>query len=152
MPHWRSLLERDSLGAWDLVDAHGRPKDWTLEIVKVTMQKVKSKQQPKGRGKPHIFFKGAEKYLIAGATICEAIEGMYGGDYDKWIGKRITLHQSTTEMTKEKGKPAVTVPCIRVRVTVPKGAAEDIPRQDVDPAMRAIQNEAFGREPGSDDK
>ena len=133
------------MGAWDLVDKNGAPKDWTLEISKVKQQKVKSQQNPKGRGKPHIYFRGAEKFLIAGATICKAIESMYGPDFEKWEGKRITLYQSATDVGTEHN-----VPCIRVRVSIPKTAAETIPSQDVDPVMRSKQDAAFGREPGDD--
>jgi hypothetical protein len=146
VPHWRSLIERDSIGAWDLVDRSGKPRDFTLEISAVRGQKVKSKENPKGKGKPVLSFKGAEKYLIAGAVNCQTIEGMYGSDTDGWLGKSITLYATTTDVGPKRG-----VPCVRVRPTKPTGKADAVlPSQPVDPAMRAIQDEAFGRQPGED--
>jgi hypothetical protein len=148
VPHWRSLIERDSIGAWDLVDKSGKPRDFTLEISGVRGVKVKSKENPKGRGKPVIAFKGAEKYLIAGAVNCQTIAGMYGDNVESWVGNAITLYATTTDVGPKRD-----VPCVRVRPTKPSGKADAIlPSQAVDPEMRAKQDAAFGREPGSDDQ
>ncbi len=147
MSHWRSFIERDSIGSWDLVGKDGQPRDFTLEITAVRGVKVKSKENPKGKGKPVLSFKGAEKYLICGAVNCQTIAGIYGDDVDQWIGKAITLYATTTDVGPKRG-----VPCVRIRPGKPKGKADaELPRQEVDPAMRKIQDEAFGREPGSDD-
>jgi hypothetical protein len=146
MTHWRALIERDSIGAWDLVGKDKRPRDFTLEILSVTQGKVKSKDNPKGKGKPIIRFRGAEKYLIAGAVNCQAIAGMYGDDVDSWIGKLVTLYATTTDVGPKKN-----VPCVRVRPVKPNGKADaELPRQDVDLEMRRKQDEAFQREPGED--
>ena len=148
MTHWRGLIEREYLGAWDLVDRSGKPKDWTLEIASATSKKVYSQKIKKDAGRCVLTFKGASKPLIAGATLCTTIEGMYGSDIEQWIGKLVTLYPTTTDVGPKKG-----VPCIRIRPSVPRGKGEvDMPRVEVDPAMRAKQDEAFSREPGSDDK
>ena len=146
MTHWRSLIERDSIGAWDLVGKDGKPRDFTLEITGVRGVKVKSKENPKGKGKPVLSFKGADKYLIAGAVNCQTIAGLYGDDVDAWVGRSITLYATTTDVGPKHG-----VPCVRVRPVKPAGKADaELPSQPVDPEMRSKQDSAFGREPGED--
>ena len=148
MTHWRGLIEREYLGAWDLVDKAGKPKEWTLAIESATSRKVYSQKIKKDAGRCVLTFRGASKPLIAGATLCTTIEGMYGSDIEQWVGKLVTLYPTTTDVGPKKG-----VPCIRIRPSVPRGKGEvDMPKVDVDPAMRAKQNEAFSREPGSDDE
>lgn len=145
MAHWRSLIEKDYLGAWDLVDRAGKPKDYTLKIVAVESRALKTKQTPKGKRKAVIRFEGADKAFVSNSTNCESIEGMYGSDIEGWKGKLITLYQTTCDVGPKRN-----VPCIRVRPTVPKGKAEQVASQPVDEGQRAAQDEAFGREPGED--
>ena len=74
-------------------------------------------------------FRGASKPLIAGATLCTTIEGMYGSDIEQWVGKLVTLYPTTTDVGPKKG-----VPCIRIRPSVPRGKGEvEMPKVDVDP-------------------
>jgi hypothetical protein len=161
MPHWRSLIERDSLGAWDMYGPDGKPRDVTLTIATVVGRKIKSRENPRGKGKCTITFRGAccervkgtkderdhvHKYLIAGATICEVIESIVGSDdISKWPGHKITLYAGTTDVGKRRG-----VPCVRVRPGKPAGPVQDVPNQSVDEGMRAEQDAAFGRQPGED--
>ena len=35
MTHWRSFIERDSIGSWDLAAKTAQPRDFTLEITGV---------------------------------------------------------------------------------------------------------------------
>ena len=81
MPHWKSMMDKEYLGHWDLDG-----KDVTVEIASVSGDEIPSKHGKKK--KPVIAFKGAEKKLIANTTNCTVIEGMYGSDVDEWIGKR----------------------------------------------------------------
>lgn len=145
MPHWRSLIEKDYLGAWDLVGKDGKPRDFTLKISKVESRKLQTKQQPKGKRKAVIRFDGADKAMVANSTNCETIEGMYGADTDAWTGKMVTLYQTTCDVGPKRN-----VPCIRVRPTIPRGKSEPIASQPVDPAARAKQDDAFDREPGEE--
>ena len=71
--------------------------------------------------KPLAYFKESKsgKPLALNATNCKAIAGMYGNDTDGWIGKRVTLFPTTTQMGSE------TVECIRVRPKVPSGKAAE---------------------------
>lgn len=149
MPHWRTLIEKDHLGAWDLVGRDGKPRDFTLKITKVESKLLKTKENPKGKRKAVITFAGAEKSFVSNATNCEAIEGMYGSDVEAWIGKLITLYQA--DVRNPKGSPP-TVKGIKVRPTKPRGQAEPIESRPVDEEMRAQQEAAFApeREPGEE--
>lgn len=144
MPHWRSMTDRETLGAWDLVDRDGKPKDWTLEIQRVEKRLVKSKERPKGEHRPHVFFRGASKPLVCNATNAESFSSMAGSeDTDRWVGLRVTLYQ-----TKVRAKAGGQVMGIRVRPMKATAAPEEMgDGQPVDEAMRAEQ-EAAMREPG----
>ena len=153
MPNWRTLIEKDHLGSWDLVGDDGKPRDYTLEIAKVESVSLKTKSTPKGKRKVVITFvdkrvrpERPRKKFVANSTNCETIEGLYGPLTEHWIGKRITLYQTDVRSPDGKG----TVKGIRVRPSMPKGPAEEVPERDVDPEMRAAQDEAFGREPGEE--
>lgn len=153
MPHWRTLIEKDHMGAWDLVDKEtDKPRDYTLLIIKVESNVLKTVQTPKGKRKCVITFRGADKKFVANATNCETIEAMYGGDYSGWCGKLITLYPTTTRNPKKSGPPEV--PCIRVRPRKPQGQPQDLASRPVDQDMREQQREAFDeaprREPGEE--
>lgn len=154
MGHWRTYMEKDYLGAWDLVGPDEKPRDYTLKIVAAQSVAVKTKETPKGKRKVVLSFQGATKKFISNTTNCETIESMYGGDPKGWIGKSITLYMTDTRNPKAHvaGQPA-TVKCIRVRPKIPTGKAETIVERPVDEAMRAEQDAAFdrpGREPGEE--
>ncbi len=144
--HWRTLTERDFLGAWDMADAAGKPKSYTLEIASVESVSLKTRETPNGKRKCVISFKGAQKKFVCNTTNAETIESLYGSDVDAWVGKLVTLGQSDVRNPKGKG----TIKGIRVRPQIPPGKAEAIESRDVDPETRAAQNEAFGRTEGVD--
>jgi len=147
--HWRQLIEKDHLGAWDLVADDGNtPKDFTLQIVKVESVALKTKQTPKGKRKAVITFARARKKFVCNTTNCEVIESMYGQHIEGWVGKLITLYQGDVRNPNGRG----TIKGICVRPRKPSGQAEAVPEREVDPQMRADQEAAFGREPGSDDQ
>ncbi len=135
MPHWKSMTERDYLFAFDL-----NGKDVTLTIEKVVAGEIVGQKGKKNK-KPMCFFKeGREKKPLAlNATNCKAISAMYGNDTDNWIGKRVTLYPTQTEMGGE------TVDCIRVRPRVPpeRAARPEQPEPDTAPV-------ADERQPGDD--
>lgn len=146
MPHWRSMTDRETLGAWDLVGRDGKPKDFTLEIEAVKANVVKSREKPRGERRPFIWFKGAKKPLVCNATNAETISKMAGSeDTDRWVGLRITLYQ-----TKVRAKAGGEVPGIRVRPMRATSAPEELgDGQPVDEQMRAEQ-EAGMRDPGQE--
>lgn len=148
MAHWRSMTDKETLGAWDLVSRDGKPKDFTLEIASVRRGLVQSREKPKGEHRPFVYFKGASKPLVCNATNAESFSSMAGSeDTDKWIGLRVTLYQ--TQVRSKGGKP---VPGIRVRpmkATAPVDEMGD--GQPVDEEMRAEQQAgADARESGED--
>jgi hypothetical protein len=66
--------------------------------------------------KPLCYFRNVPKPLGLNATNCKTIAALYGNDTDGWVGKRITLYPTTTQMGGE------TVECVRVRPRVPPAA------------------------------
>lgn len=143
MAHWRSMTDRETLGAWDLVGKDGRPKDWTLEIARVGAKVVQSREKPKGERRPHIWFRGASKALVCNTTNAETISKIAGSeDVDRWIGLRVTLYATTTRSAK-----GGQVPCIRVRPLKATGPAEELgDGQPVDMEMRAQQEAGMAGE------
>lgn len=140
MPHWRSMTDKETLGAWDLVDKSGKPKDFVLEIQRVQRGLVQSKEKPKGEHRPFVYFKGAQKPLVCNATNAESFSSMAGSeDTDRWIGLRVTLYQT---QVRSKGGKQVTG--IRVRPLKATGPAEEMGAgQPVDEAMRDEQTNAM---------
>lgn len=133
----RAYFERSHLGAWDLAG-----RDVTVTITKVTNPALRTEKGGTTR-KPVIGFHGTPKTLVLNKTNMTVIVGLYGPKVRDWIGKRITLYPTQTKFGRE------TVDAVRVRPTVPRGKAETIASQPVDPEMRARQNAAAAGE-GSD--
>jgi len=136
MPHYRTMMDRDSLGAWDL------PTDKTATIERVEAAQLPGAGKIKASRKPIIHFKGTPKVLIVNSTIGKTIAGMYGNDTDGWVGKRITLYGTTC-----RGADGSTVECIRVRPKIPTAPGAPIPSQPVDEEMRERQRRAAGGDP-----
>ena len=136
MAHWRTMTDNSRIGAWDLLDDNGQARDRVAEIVKVEAETLKGTGKIKASRKPVLYFKGTEKSLIAGATICKAISQMYGPNTSAWIGKRVCLYATTTSSADGE------VECVRVRPQIPRGKAEPVPSRPVDEAMRQRQVDA----------
>lgn len=134
----RSMVDRDYLGAWDLVDNEGSPREYTLEIVETKPKKLRSRNKETGKMDlktvPVVRFARAEKGLVLSAKINrETVIDLYGPDTRAWVGKKLTLYATKTQAF---GK---TVDCIRIRPVAPKGPAEQVETRQVDEAMRAAQ-------------
>ena len=69
-----------------------------------------------GEKKWIIYFNEAQKGLVLNRTNANALEFLYGGDSDAWIGKSIILF---TEMTSYMGKP-----CLGIRMRGPDVSAQ----------------------------
>lgn len=123
MAHWKSMMERDYMYAFDL-----QGRDVTVTIQKVAAGELVG-QGGKKTKKPLVWFAESKsgKPLGMNTTNCKTVAAMYGNDCDRWVGKRITLYPTTCS------SPEGTVECIRVRPTVPpeKAAAQ---QQAADPA------------------
>jgi hypothetical protein len=117
---YRSLYDKDYIGAWDL-----KEKDVTVTITKVKGGELVGTGGRKSK-KPIIYMRGTEKGLAINATNGKTIAGMYGNHVEGWVGKRITLYKSMTRNPNGDGD----VECIRIRPKIPEGkpqAAEDPP-------------------------
>lgn len=130
MPHWKSMMDRDFIFAFDLAG-----KDVTVTIREVKAGSLTSNGGRKAK-KPVAYFKDKEKGLALNATNCKVIAKLYGNDTDAWSGKAITLYPTTTEMNGE------TVECIRVRPTVPRAAAGRNGKRDEAPPAGAEPDQA----------
>ena len=107
MPHWKSMMDRDFIFAFDL---DGR--DVNVTIARVEAGSVNGQGGRKAK-KPIMYFEGKEKGLALNSTNSKTIAAMFGNYTEKWIGKAITLYPTTTQMGGE------TVECIRIRPTPP---------------------------------
>lgn len=105
---WRAMMDKTFIGSWDLGD-----KDFTLTIKEVKPMKMRSAKGDGDKNKPVIWFEEAQKPLVANATNCKIIAALYTNDTRKWVGKKITLYKTTTQLGRD------TVDCVRVRPTTP---------------------------------
>lgn len=108
MPHWKSMMDRDFIFAFDL-----NGKEVAVTISRVEAGTLNGSGGRKAK-KPVVYFEGKEKGLALNSTNCKTIAKLYGNYTEKWIGKQITLYPTTTEMAGE------TVECIRVRPQAPR--------------------------------
>ncbi len=110
---YRSLYDKDYIGAWDLAEG-----DKTITITKVKAGELTSVGGRKSK-KPVIFFKGSEKGFALNATNGKTIAALYGNMVEAWAGKSITLYKSMTRSPQGDGD----VECIRVRPQAAKNGA-----------------------------
>lgn len=123
MTDYRSLYDKDFIGAWDLKD-----KDVTVTITKVIGGSLVGQGGRKSK-KPVIYMKGTEKGFAVNATNGKTIAAMYGNHVEKWVGQRISLYKSTTRNPNGEGE----VECIRVRPTAPQGKSDPEPAAEEGP-------------------
>lgn len=142
MPHWKSMMDRDYLFAFDL-----QGKDCTVTIAKVTGGEIKGTGGKKSK-KPLCYFRESkdQRPLGLNATNCKAIAAMYGNDTAGWIGKRITIYPTTTSFGSE------TVDCIRVRPGVPTGKEKSGELATAPPPETDAPLSTEDRQPGEDDR
>jgi hypothetical protein len=107
--HWKSLMDREYLGHFDLPEG----KDVVVRIANVLKKELKGGKKAKEH-KPVLMFEGKEKGLICNATNCKALQGMYGPYVEAWRGKWVALYVTIVS------SPDGDVPAIRIRPTVPK--------------------------------
>ena len=110
----RSFYDKKYIYAFDL-----QGKDVTLTIARVVRGELQNRQGQEK--KPIVYFEGTEKGLALNATNREMIKSLFGTYIARdWIGKRITLYPTTTDMAGR------TVECIRVR---PKTHPDKVKRE-----------------------
>ena len=114
MTDYRSLYDKDYIGAWDLKD----DKDVVVTITKVIGGQLVGQGGRKAK-KPVVYMRGTEKGFALNSTNGKTIATMYGTHVEKWVGKKIALYKSTTRNPNGEGD----VECIRVRPKIPAGSA-----------------------------
>ncbi|MFZ2492120.1 MAG: hypothetical protein WA208_11595 [Thermoanaerobaculia bacterium] len=103
MVDYRALYDRDYVGVWDL---GGKARIVTIERVEVRQLIAEGGRTDR---KPVLFFVGHVKGLVLNKTNGRAIAAKFGPETDEWVGRRIALYPSKTEVGREE------VDCIRVR-------------------------------------
>jgi hypothetical protein len=115
MTDYRSLYDKDYIGAWDF-----QAGDRTFTIRKCeggTLVGVGGRKSKK----PVVYFQEIEKGFALNATNGKTIAALYGNHVEKWAGKKITLYKSTTTFGSEQ------MECIRVRPKAPAASEFDRP-------------------------
>jgi hypothetical protein len=155
---YRAARESDSLGQWDLVDrSTGQLREATVVIESVAQfvpAKPRSKKNSHGQYVPEklnkfeIRFVSKRKAMIAGPTVQATIASMYGNKLTGWIGKKVTLYVDPEVRMGSKKTGG-----LRIRNMAPTNEPTDEPLDnEVDERVAAVLDDAFGREPGSDDQ
>lgn len=110
MTHYRSLLDHEFLGAWDL-QRNGVGVEVTITIGAVEQVEVFDPKTNKPGKKLCITpAERPERKLCLGKTNADLIAALHGTDADKWRGKRLTLYPAQTSFGKRRED------CIRVKV------------------------------------
>lgn len=112
---YRKFFDKEMLGAWDLPE-----RDVVVTIASAGGGELTGVGGRKTK-KPIITFVGKEKKMAINATNGKAIAGMYGNFVQDWVGKRVTLYKTTTQMGGE------TMDCIRIRPQVPAEPKKSAP-------------------------
>ncbi len=110
MADYMTMFDSEYLGAWDLMG-----RDVVVTISRVQGMEITGEGGKKNK-KPVVWFEGKQKGAIINKTNAKAISGMYGRDTSAWVGKRITLYPTQTQVGSE------TKECIRVRPVPPPDA------------------------------
>jgi hypothetical protein len=168
--HYKRLLENEHLGQWDLSRDDGTLIKPTVVIQRIWPYRPEQRRKKKktcpnaieplhgsgcaichGKGITYEFeknnkyvveFVNKRKRWIIGPTVQAEIAQLYGPTIQDWIGKKITIYVDTTVTMKGKKTGG-----IRVWNVVPTGEPTDDPLdREVDASMRALQDQAFGRE------
>lgn len=142
MADYRSMFDRDYIGAWDLGG-----KDVVVTIASVKAGELRAQGNRKEK-KPIVYFVGKEKGFALNKTNAKTIAQLYGNDTTEWVGKRITIFPTTTTFGSD------IVDCIRVRPRIPAGksARSNAPPDTPEPGPREPSPEdvAAMREPGEE--
>jgi hypothetical protein len=159
MPHWRRNHETDTkhLRSADLYDDAASAKAGrdtyaspVVKIEKMTTDRVKSREKPRGELRNFAHFVGKSKPLGLNVTNCETLESIAGsGDPQRWVGLSIQLYVDTAARYPS-GKKG---PAIRIRPQAARGPVDTSPLPEVPAEARERlegEQEAALREPGDD--
>ena len=119
MVDYRTLYDGKYLGAWNLVDEQGSKRDVVVTIESVKAEEVVMEGGVKNR-KAVLRFVGKSLPMVACKTNSKTIAAIYGNDTSQWIGKRITLYSTVTQVGGQEKD------CIRVRPTIPTATKKEM--------------------------
>ena len=127
MADYRTMFDDRWLRAWHLDN-----QDLTVTIERVEAGVIENEKEKTSKKVPVLFFKGLHKPLGLNKTNGKTVAGMYGKDTVRWIGKRLTLYATTTEMNGE------TKDCIRIRPEVPADDEVDLMQKRPDEPRKKV--------------
>ncbi len=108
---YRSMFDRKYLASFDL---GGEDRTVTIESVKPDTLKNANGQQKK----IILRLEGQERPMVCNRTNADTICGMYGKNTNEWIGKQITIYETTCDAFNKVWD------CIRVRPMIPKAESK----------------------------
>lgn len=108
--HWEALFDQNYLRWFDLAE-NGN----TAEIEKVEPRVELTLPGGKKAKKPVIHFKKGSKPLVLNSTNGRSIADLHGEKPSDWIGKKVVLYPTQTDMYDQHLKKMVKKNCIRIR-------------------------------------
>ena len=108
--HWEALFDKTYL-RW----FHLQGRDVVVEIEKVEKDVELTMRGGVKSKKPLVHFVGKEKPLVLNATNAKSIADLHGKKPSEWIGKKVCLFETTTDMYDKDLRKMVTRECIRIR-------------------------------------
>ena len=160
MPHWRKNHDSNvnHLKHYDLLDEASTTPERdeyhspVVLIEKMSVERMVSREKPKGERRNFAHFKGKSKPLGLNVTNCEVLEAMSGGsDPARWVGLQVQLYVDR-QARYPSGKKG---PAIRIKPMRASGPADTGPLPGVsDAARERLEGEHAERieerEPGVD--
>lgn len=161
MTHYKALIDTDYLGQWDFPTRNGKQAEVTVIIDTVSRfkpKRTKKKKMPDGSWadepikRLEIGLRNARgpirKKWLSGPATQQIIAGMYGNDIEGWSGKTITLYVDAEVMMGRAKVGGVRVKNVRPT----ESAGDDEMDREPEPEKVKELDNAFGREPGSNDE
>ena len=109
MTHWKAYTESAVIRYADI-----GTRSATVKIVRVEAGEIIG-AGAKTSKRPMIYIEGKAKPIAGNASICKAIQGMYGSTVEDWVGKLITIYGDPDVMFGGEK-----VGGLRVRPIIPK--------------------------------
>lgn len=119
MTDYRKMYDRTFVGHWDLKEEG----DTVVTITGVDAGEVNNGSKKNKR--PMLSIKGSDKKIVINATNGKTLAALFGNHVEAWIGKKIALYRTTTQVGPEQRE------CIRIRPkAVSQSAASDEKEQE----------------------
>lgn len=99
--------------------SHLKAEDLKGRAIKLKISGCEVVDFKEGGKKLALKFEGKDKGMVLNKTNTKIVAKYYGKDYDKWAGKEIEIFPTETEFNGQL------VPCIRVRVELPRGKDDE---------------------------